>query len=497
MHASIFIAVEKYAHGQQIQGLQYAESDAQRFATVLEQHAFAPANRELLINSGATKTSIESALRTTLKRLTKDDTLAIFYAGHGFSQQGESYLTCHDTRLADLEHTSVRLQWLLQQLQVSSVRRVMLFLDATCRGLLDRADLPSTYADLDEGELQAFFASSEHCLCFASCQMDECSHRSSELKQGLWTHHLALAFDGQSPTALHGNRLTAASLQNYLKLVVPAALANIDPHGVQTPRMYSAGQEWLLASLEEILTARKQAKHPNSGQVKDSILLSESTSSVKTLSGFTKSKGHFIPDRHNSFAKSFITEIAACDLQEDLERVRNALKRAFGFKRLQLSVKNHGEGAATVTTPYFNYNVSVEQAADDPASVLWRRSVDAITHPDEVLSDAFETVFAEVFDTIELTLHDEVNLDDLIDAIEAIDSDEIGVDYSEDEQVTSCLIRIKGQHVSVKVTRNTFSVVHPRAAVPKRLLQSLFDVQLALTSEHLVEAIPFASADSV
>lgn len=497
MHASIFIAVERYAHGQQLLGLKYAESDAQRFAAVLEQHAFDPVNREFLINNGATKTSIESALRTTLKRLTKDDTLAIFYAGHGFSQQGESYLTCHDTRLADLEHTSIRLQWLLMQLPASQVRRVLVFLDVTSRGLLDRAPAENCYAELDEEELQAFFKAHEHCLCFASCQADECSYRSSELKQGLWAHHLIGAFAGESSAALQGHRLTAASLQNYLKCAVPAALVNIDPQGMQTPRMYSAGQEWLLASVEEILARRKQAKHPSSGQVKDSILLSESISSVKTLSGFTKGKGHLIPDRHNSFARSFINELAAGDLKEDLERVRNALKRAFGFKRVQLGVKNHGEGAATVTTPYFNYNVSVEQAADDPASVLWRRTVDAITHPDEVLSEAFETVFADVFDTIELTLRDQVDLDDLIDAIEAMDSDEIVVDYHEDEQITSCAIKLKGQHVCVKVTRSTFSVVHPRAAVPKRLLQSLYDVQLVLSSQSLVEAIGFASADSV
>jgi hypothetical protein len=252
-----------------------------------------------------------------------------------------------------------------------------------------------------------------------------------------------------------------------------------------------------LADFEEIFAQRRAKRTPNLGQVKDSILLVESVVSAKRLSGYAKSKGHSLPDRHDHRAQSFINTIAAPDIKDDIEGVRNALKRAFGFTRVQLSATHDDEGAATVTTPYFNYNVNVEQAADDPGSVVWRRSIDAISNPDQVLSEAFEAVFANVFDTVELSLHDAMDLDQLIDTIEALNSDEIDVSYGEDKNITSCLVTIKGHDVSIEVTRNTFAVVHPRAASPRRLLQSLFDIQLVLKDTHRVTAIPFASTDSV
>ncbi|MDX1948099.1 MAG: caspase family protein [Pirellulaceae bacterium] len=495
MQAAIFVAVEKYADSQRIKDVKYAEAGARQFAAVLEQHGFGPADRELLMGGEATKTALESVLRTTLKRLTAGDTLFLFYAGHGFSRGGENYLTCHDSRLADLELTSIPLQTILRQLQQSSCQRIVLFLDSSSTGLLASELLRGSYGNWDDAELEAFFGSAEQRVCFAACQAGESSHSSSELQHRIWTHHVIQAFDGRNRTALQGTRLTAASLQNYLAAAVPATLKKTDPSAVQTPRRYGAAAgDFLLADMEEVFAHRKAARHPLAGQVKDSILLKELVVSVRSFPGFAK--GYSVPDSHNSRAQAFIHELAAADIEEDAQRVRAALKREFRFTRLQLSVKNHGEGAATVTTPYFNYNVSVEQAPQDPGSVLWKRTVDAIKDPDKILSDQFGSVFAQAFDTVELSLHDHVNLDQLIDAIEALDSDEIDVDYDHDENVDSCVVAIQGYKVSIQVTRDTFSIVHPTVQSPKVLVQSLFDIQLALTEKHKVLAIPFAAVDS-
>ncbi len=494
MKVAIFVAVEKYADSKRIQDVRYAEAGARQFAAVLEQHGFGPADCELLMGGEATKTAIESVLRTTLKRLTAGDTLCLYFAGHRFAAAGENYLTCHDTRLADLEQTSVPLRWIFEQINKSNCRRIVMFLDVCSAGLLASEELRGSYGNWDDAELEEFFDSAEQRVCFAACQPSESSHSSSELKHRIWTHHVIEAFDGRNRTALQGQRLTAASLRNYLAATVPATLKMTDPSAVQTPRKYGAAAgEMELADLEEVFAHRKAAKHPQAGQVKDSILLKESVVSVKSLPGFAK--GHSVPDRHNSHARAFINELAAADIEEDAQRVRAALKREFRFTRLQLSLKNHGEGAATVTTPYFNYNVSVEQAPQDPGSVLWKRTVDAIKDPDQILSGQFGAVFAKTFDTVELSLHDHVHLDQLIDAIEALGSDEIAVNYDQDEDFASCEVTIKGFSVSIEVTPSTFSIVHPTTQAPQALVQSLFDIQLALTEKHKVLAIPFGAPD--
>ncbi len=495
MKASIFVAVEKYADTSISQVL-HAEADAREFAAALEQHGFDPADGEILINEQATKTTLESVFRTTLKGLTTEDVLYLYYAGHGYSKVGgDNYVTCFDTRCADPEHTSISLKWLFQQLKESKCRRIVMFFDPCNRGLLGSEEGRHIYGDIDDVELQEFFESAEHWMCFAARRTDEQSHSSSALKHGIWAYHVIQAFDGQNPTALAGNRLTASSLQDYLKSVVPATLRKSNPAAIQTPRSYgAASSDFQLADLENIFANRRAAKH-KAGQVKDSILLAESTANVKSLSGFKSDKRHFAPDRHSGYAQSFISEIAHDDIKEDVEKVRAALKGQFGFTRLQLTVENH-EGAATITTPHFNYNVSVEQHPDDPGKVIWRRSVDAIIDPDQVLSDGFEAVFGDVFDTFELSLRHDVDIEQLIDFIESLGSDEIKVDYGEDKHVTACDVRIKGHNAQIQVAQNTFAVRHPRSHSPKQLVESFFAIQLALTHKHHVRMIPFEASDS-
>ena len=252
MKASIYVAVENY-DSKQIEDVKYADADVRELATVLEQHGFGPPDRELLIGGAATKTAIESVLRTTLRRLTKDDTLYLFYAGHGFSNVGESYLTCHDTRLSDLEQTSIPVKWILRQLQDSNCQRIAMFLDACSTVLLANEELRSSYGSLNDAELEGFFGSAEQRVCFTACEAGERSHPDSELKHRIWTYHVIQAFDGQNQTALQGQRLTASSLQNYLSVAVPAALQKTAPSAVQTPRKYGAfAGEFPLADLEEV-----------------------------------------------------------------------------------------------------------------------------------------------------------------------------------------------------------------------------------------------------
>lgn len=494
MFVSILIAVERYSD-QQIGEVKFAEADARGFGAVLAQHGFEPAAGEPLINERATKTSMESVIRTTLKRLTREDTLYLYYAGHGFSQPGgESYLTSFDTRRDDLDETSLRLSWLVQQFKAAKCKRVVMFLDTNHRGL-STSDKPlAIYSGLDDTDLKAFFASAAESVCFTSCGPSEESYPSSALRHGIWAYHLMQAFDGRDRLALESQRLTTASLQNYLLATVPASLRLASPKAIQTPSRYGSA-EIDLADMKEVLARRKTAKEPNKVHVKDSILLAESVRSLKNLPGFSKSKGHYIPDRHNDKSQSFINTVVADEISDDVEAVRSALKREFKFKRLELKVQNEGDGAATITTPYFNYNLSVSQTAADPGDVVWRRTVDSIIDPDQILSNAFEVVFGELFDTVQLSLRDDVDLDQLIDAIESSDGDEVQVDYEEDERVSACVVTIKGFDVNIQVTRQTFAVSHRRTATPRRLLQSLCDIQRALTQDHHILTIPFEPID--
>ena len=102
---AILIAVEDYADSR-IPRVKYAEADAQELAAVLEGHGFTEQDQTVLVNSAATKALVESRVRRVLANLTKDDTLYLYYAGHGFAENAKNYVTCYDTALDDLQNTS-------------------------------------------------------------------------------------------------------------------------------------------------------------------------------------------------------------------------------------------------------------------------------------------------------------------------------------------------------------------------------------------------------
>jgi hypothetical protein len=124
--------------------------------------------------------------------------------------------------------------------------------------------------------------------------------------------------------------------------------------------------------------------------------------------------------------------------------------------------------------------------------VVWRRSIEEIVEPETVFSAAFAKVFSGTFNTVELRLHGAADLDALVDVIERVKrtNKDIDVDYDEDENIATCVIRMKG-HAPIHVTAKTFSLVQPKPAAPKQLVESLFRAQLALTQTYNVLSIPF------
>ncbi|MEX2175177.1 MAG: caspase family protein, partial [Pirellulaceae bacterium] len=112
MNTSLLIGVEEYADPQ-IRAVPFAGADARGLAAALAQLGIGEAKRDLLVDAQATKTIVESRVRQAIRSLSADDTLYLYYAGHGYSKDGRGFLTCHDTQLADLEATSIALDWLL------------------------------------------------------------------------------------------------------------------------------------------------------------------------------------------------------------------------------------------------------------------------------------------------------------------------------------------------------------------------------------------------
>lgn len=489
---AILIAVEQYADSR-IKRVRYAESDAGALAVALESHGFEDADRVVLLSDQATLKLIKSRVKRAMKDLQHGDELYVYYVGHGFAKKNANYLTCHDTDPENLTGTSIKLAWLVDQFQKSACQKIAFFIDSSDKGLLTTDDLQARYTALNDAELEDFFAASLHGVCFKSCRSGETSHANSKLRHGVWAYHLIEALRGNAPRALVKQKeLTSDSLQNYLQQAVPGTLRTLyATKRVQAPWCAGAAEQaFLLADMTDVLAQRKANAKPSNGSVRNVTLLARKTMRVRNMAGFRRSN-HTVPTQNNNAAEAFVAKIAQEEIDEDIKAVFQNLREVFRFKRTGMNVSNHGDGTATIITPYFNYSIAVHLDDEDPSMVVWLRTVDAIKEPDQIFSEPFAQLFDHVFNTVVFEMPERAELTELIDYIEDLDDDRITIDY--DPEVTYCSLSIDGIAGKITVTPSELSIVHKKPASPRSLLQSLFEIQQTFAHQHEVPALSFRS----
>jgi hypothetical protein len=154
---------------------------------------------------------------------------------------------------------------------------------------------------------------------------------------------------------------------------------------------------------------------PDFAQIKRVAFRAETTSLVKRLRGFAK--GHSIPDRPSASADKFIGRLAVDDIRGDIERVYQALREAYGFRRNQIE-SSSDEGSGVIRTPCFVYTINVGVDAGKADAVLWRREVTSLRDPLVVRSPEFTAVFKMLFQSLVFEFDSEIDVAALVDQIE-------------------------------------------------------------------------------
>ncbi|MCX7419689.1 MAG: caspase family protein [Planctomycetia bacterium] len=480
-YVALLIALEDYAD-RLLLPVPFAASDLAAFSNTLKAIGFKEADQVCRFNAQATKSGIESDVRKLARRLTNADTLFLFYVGHGFSLAGTNYLTCFDTRPDDLAETSVSISALTDTLKSCDCRSICLFLDAAHHGSSGESEMSTCPAPLDEPRLEASLAKLDRVVCFTSCRSGEESHSSAHRKQGIWTQHVLAALTGDAATAISERRLvTAASLQRYLSQAVPRTLrADFATPVRQTPWLYGdISDDFVVADLNSVLDRKRLEATPAVPRLDAVVLSAAKTQPVKHLPGFKKS--HRLPDSKTSNADTFIASITAATLQSDLEATFLTLKSAYQFKRLEIEKRGPADGSGVIATPFFEYSVSVELDADDPTQVIWNRAISKISDPTQVFCEAFDRVFASVFDTIEISTGEPIDVTAVIDRIEQFDGHEFAATYDSDCSV--CFVRVVGITTLIRITSRGVFITDQRANSPTALLNSAMLIQSKLTNE--------------
>jgi hypothetical protein len=237
---AVVIGINEYRN---VQSLRYAISDAEGFKEYLSEYIGVPSDDIFfLTNEDATKAEIQSLLGTKIRRLAgKDDTVIIFYAGHGAVETDpvdpdgdgfEKYLLPYDANLQDLYSTSIAMKEIRTIFQRIRADR-LIFLADTCYSGATGGRTMLAYksrATLSEKFFERI-SKGKGRVIISACSANEVSKEDDRLQHGIFSFYLLKGLKGEADYDADGI-ITVNELFGFLSRKVPAASGQ-DQHPVK------------------------------------------------------------------------------------------------------------------------------------------------------------------------------------------------------------------------------------------------------------------------
>lgn len=405
----------------------FARKDAESFVNVLSDIY---AGREFepiaLMDNDATQGNINYELKQVIGSLEEDDLFIFYYAGHGFHGAGGNRITAWDSHAHNIEGTTLLLREVLfDRLSSSQCRRALAFVDACASEFAEVVPSRDVITSLDERELQQFLSSAEYLALFMSCSPGEKSFPSDKLNHGIWTHFLLKALRGEAEDALGPQRyLTDVGLRDFLRKEVPRYVTReMTVRAQQTPRaMITASNTFVIRDVPSPRATIAEAgdlRHIRVAPNKEYIEGTEQ-GSIRTIPGFSKSRGHFVPDSVNDATDTFVKGLLTERINDEIQELYEAVKANFGLRRRDIQREN-GDGAGNIDTEFFRFSIEARQASNDPAAYTILRQLELRTNADEH-RDEFDETFGRMFERIVVKVDpNQLSYDELVDKLEDIE----------------------------------------------------------------------------
>ena len=237
---AIVIGINQY---QNTRDLKYAVNDARAFRNYLKEYVGISDERIFyLADQKATKSKIESLLGTTIKRkASKDDTVIIFYAGHGAVEPDpsnldgdgfEKYLLPHDADLQDLYSTSISMNDIRTIFSRIRADRLIFIADTCYSGASGGRTMMATKtrANLSD-KFYERIAKGKGRVIISSCSANEISKEDDNLQHGVFSYYMLQGLKGRADQNGDGI-ITVSELFSYISRKVPQASAQ-DQHPVK------------------------------------------------------------------------------------------------------------------------------------------------------------------------------------------------------------------------------------------------------------------------
>jgi len=240
---ALLIGIAAYRH---IRPLAKAATDARDLYDTLLQNGYSQDNISLLLDEQATKPAISDKLDWLARRAGPDDTVVIFFSGHGAQLIGGfwpgEYLCPVEATLDKVRDTFISDEEFTTALRAIRAGRLAVFLDACHAGGVGEPKDPvvQVKGGLSEAAYTRFLAQGR--VIIASCKPDEVSYELAEMRNSLFTHYLLEGLRGGA--ARQDGTIWMSNLFGYVYECV-------SQHNLQHPFQKSAAEDFIIAMIKQ------------------------------------------------------------------------------------------------------------------------------------------------------------------------------------------------------------------------------------------------------
>lgn len=212
---AILIGVEQYKF---VTPLRFTMEDVKRLATTLEN--VGGYSKECIFqvtdNSSCrpTKKEIMEQLPQWLKKVGPDDSLLVYFSGHGFLQNDQGFLAPIDINGNDLAATGIPTSWMRQQLAACPAHAKLLILDS-CHAGAEKSAESEKQPGVSAGELGNEFEKAEGVVTLASSTAKQKSQIWEGKEQSLFSYWLNQGLKGHADRNQDGD-VDIDELYNYV-----------------------------------------------------------------------------------------------------------------------------------------------------------------------------------------------------------------------------------------------------------------------------------------
>ncbi len=237
---ALLIGIANYSY---INHLNKTTIDAKDLHDTLAKNGYQSTNMRLLTDEQANKAAINNELNWLARSAGVDDTVVIFFSGHGMQQAGGfkpgEYLCPVEADLNNLESSCISSEEFTNALRSIRSNRVVVFLDACHSGGVGETKEAESgvKAGLSE-QVFARLAKEQGRVIIGSCKADEVSWELSHMRNGLFTHYLLEGLRGSA--AREDGSVPIMRLIDYVSEKVPQ-------HRSQHPFIKSAAENFIVA----------------------------------------------------------------------------------------------------------------------------------------------------------------------------------------------------------------------------------------------------------